>query len=494
MTHLSLSKCSLNFLPAMTLPKLQFLDLSVNNLTVVSMATFIPLTSLRTLSLAKNPIGLIPYDKNSTLKLSALKTINLSFTKLKVFDNRSLPNMINVQHLNLGFFFFVFFFLSTLFIPIAFSIPQSSLSCYLEGNPTHTFPAGLLKPLTLHRILTSPSYKLCCRDLLPSHFEIISCDVPTDEISSCEDLLQSRTNRVFLWFIGVLSLLGNVFCLVVRVCLKSSTSISSFFVLVTNLSVADLLLGVYLGMIGVADSLFRGKYLFYDAQWKHSVACKVAGFLSLLSCEVSALTILLITLDRFIVLHFPFSRVRLQSISAAVTCLITWLVGVLLALVPLLPVTSHWEFYSQTGICIPLPVTRKDFEGKTFSIGIFLVFNFVLFVLIASGQAFIYRSVQRNSLTTNSVKVSRDLTIARRLLPVAVTDFLCWFPIGLCELLALADIPIPGQVNVALAIFVLPLNSALNPFMYTFNMLIEKRRKSREAMLLQWLEKHSDLL
>ncbi len=90
--------------------------------------------------------------------------------------------------------------------------------------------------------------------------------------------------------------------------------------------------------------------------------------------------------------------------------------------------------------------------------------------------------------------MSKDLTIARRLITVAVTDFMCWFPIGLCGFLALADVPIPGEINVALAIFVLPLNSALNPFVYTFNVLIEKRRKSKEAQLVKWLESHIDLL
>ena len=34
----------------------------------------------------------------------------------------------------------------------------------------------------------------------------------------------------------------------------------------------------------------------------------------------------------------------------------------------------------------------------------------------------------------------------------------------------------------------LPFNSALNPFLYTFNLLAEKRRKATEARLLQRLE------
>ena len=77
---------------------------------------------------------------------------------------------------------------------------------------------------------------------------------------------------------------------------------------------------------------------------------------------------------------------------------------------------------------------------------------------------------------------------------MAVTDFLYWFPIGVCGLLASSGTPVPGEVNVALAISVLPINSAINPFMYTFNMLVEKRRQSNEAKLLKWLESHADLL
>ena len=486
--HLSLSGCSLNTLPAMTFLNLQFLDVSANNLTIVSMTAFSHLLNLRTLSLAKNPISLIHCDPDSTVQLSALRRLDMSHNQLSGFDSKVLSVTSNVQVLNLSFSI-----IHTIH-PNGFWYTPKLTHLYLAGNPIKTFSADLFKPLKNLRTLSSGTFKLCCREFLPDHFELITCRAPKDEISSCEDLLQSGIYRVFLWLISLLSLLSNFICLVVRICVQSTASFRGYHVFVTNLSIADFLMGVYLAIIGTADSLFLGKYLSHDESWKHGVACKVAGVLSLLSCEVSALTIWLITLDRFIVLHFPFSSVRFQGISATVTCVITWLVGCLLALVPLLPVASHWEFFSQTGICIPLPVTRHDFSGKVYSLGVFIVFNFFLFVLIAAGQAFIYWSVQKNALVTDSSKLSRDVTIARRLISVAVTDFLCWFPIGLCGLLALANIPIPREMNVAFAIFVLPLNSALNPFMYTLNMLMEKRRKSREAMLLQWLESKPDFL
>nr|KAG5702607.1 hypothetical protein BaRGS_027993 [Batillaria attramentaria] len=104
------------------------------------------------------------------------------------------------------------------------------------------------------------------------------------------------------------------------------------------------------------------------------------------------------------------------------------------------------------------------------------------------GQMFIYVSVRQNSLLTENA-ASRDAAIARRLTTIVVSDFLCWFPIGLLGLLASTGNPIPGEINVAMAIFVLPLNSALNPFLYTFNVIMEKRREAAEARMLEHLMK-----
>ncbi|XP_070193544.1 relaxin receptor 2-like [Littorina saxatilis] len=249
-------------------------------------------------------------------------------------------------------------------------------------------------------------------------------------------------------------------------------------------------MGVYLAIIGLADRLYQGSYLWEDTAWRHSVACKVAGFLSLLSCEVSALIVCFITLDRFLALRFPFSGFHFSSKASHVACAATWLLGVGVAAVPLLPATSHWQFYSQTGICIPLPVTRNDFVGRSYSFGVMIVLNFVLFMFMAVGQVFIYTSIQssRMSLGPDSSRKEQDVNIARRLITIAVTDFLCWFPIGLLGLLASRGVAVPGEVNVAMAILVLPLNSALNPFLYSLNMLLERRRRAREQGLLLALE------
>ena len=78
--------------------------------------------------------------------------------------------------------------------------------------------------------------------------------------------------------------------------------------------------------------------------------------------------------------------------------------------------------------------------------------------------------------------------MARRLITIAVSDFLCWFPMGVLGVLSFNDVVIPDELNVAVAIFILPINSAFNPFLYTLNILIEKRQKAKEHKLLEKLK------
>jgi hypothetical protein len=115
---------------------------------------------------------------------------------------------------------------------------------------------------------------------------------------------------------------GNVFCLAFRLRLqrqRERSHNSAFNTLVSNLCVSDLLMGAYIAIIGAADATYKGRYARNELRWLQSPACKVAGFLSLVSSEMSALIILLITLDRFLVLRFPFSTVRFghRSVGAA---------------------------------------------------------------------------------------------------------------------------------------------------------------------------------
>ena len=478
---LSLARCGLSHVTRMDLFNVRTLHLSHNQLVSLQLDTFISLKNMRVLDLSGNPIVSLATGPSASRHLE-LVSVDLSGIHITIFNSSVLSNYPGVSKLNVSHSAITSISLN------GFQAIPFLAQLDLRGNELREFPSDLFQAMDRLKTIYADNYKLCCKEFLPPDSEDGRCIAPMDEISSCDDLLRADTYRAFLWLFSVLSLVGNMGCLITRLLLLKNRSLTAFSIFVTNLSIADLLMGVYLALVGIADHVYRGKYFWFEKTWKLSVPCKIAGFLSLLSSETSAFIIWLITLDRFLVLSSPFSEVRFKRRSAGLTCLLVWCLGLGLAAVPLLPITSAWQFYSQTGICIPLPITRRTFKGRNYAFGVIIIFNLVLFLLIATGQAMIYWTIRTTSMAQSSTRKTKDLTIARRLVSVVVSDFLCWFPIGFLGLLAANGTPIPGEVNVGMAIFVLPLNAALNPFLYTFKTLTERWKKMEEKLLMKQLE------
>ena len=482
--YLNLTKCQLTQIRNITLPNVRTLDLSFNHFESAVIDDLDNFPKLTSLSVAGNPfISLFGGETYSTSRtFPALLTLDLSFVEIRELDPSVLRIFPNILSLDLSH-------CHVQHVQGSFQFLTSLRSLDVRACPLTSFTKSAFRRLGSLRSVLADNYKVCCPATLPVGFVVSQCLAPTDEISSCDALLRSNLYRVSLAVSATLATVGNMLSLVLRVFVLKSKQQSGYPVFVTHLCVSDFLMGVYLVIIGGADRLYMNTYLWEDTGWRNSVTCKMAGFLSVLSSEVSASIICLVTVDRFLVVRFPFSRLRFQRRSAQLCCLVLWTMGTVLAAVPLLPATSSWHFYSQTGICIPLPITRQDFPGHDYSFAVMIIFNFVLFVLIAVGQLFIYLSVRSQSMTEqdDSDRRSKDLALAQRLFSVVVSDFLCWFPIGLLGLLASRDVPISGEVNVGMATFVLPLNSALNPFLYSLNIIYARRARTREQKLLRTL-------
>ena len=67
-------------------------------------------------------------------------------------------------------------------------------------------------------------------------------------------------------------------------------------------------MGVYLFIIAMADVTYRGAYIAYERTWREGSVCKLAGFLSTFSSELSVVTLTSITFDRFVAILFPLRK------------------------------------------------------------------------------------------------------------------------------------------------------------------------------------------
>ena len=226
---------------------------------------------------------------------------------------------------------------------------------------------------------------------------------------------------------------------------------------------------------------FQGDYYKHHTEWRKGLLCQADGFLCMVSSEVSALFVLFITSDRFLAVRFPLGQVRLTKNMCVYLCIGAWIAGLILSLIPLL--MPEWEVYSSSSICVGLPLTTDEYNGKSYSVFIFVSLNFVLFLLIAIGQYFIFKAKSNYNSKTQILfqsgqnaqkRYENDLAIARQLSLVVFTDFCCWFPIGVMGLMVLNGIEISKDANVLAAIFIVPINSAINPLLYTVPTLKKK--------------------
>ena len=302
---------------------------------------------------------------------------------------------------------------------------------YLNATSIGSFAPDMFAGLNISGKLFTEAYKFCC--IRPEPLPEEDCYPHQDEFSSCEDLMRNAILRSLLWVIGLLSLVGNSAALLYRFLFDRERLKIGYGIFVSNLAIADFLMGVYLLIVAVADVTLRGTYIVKADYWRSSAFCKMAGIISTMSSEASVLFICLITIDRLLVIKFPFGQHRFSTRLSVALSLSIWIIVGFIAILPV-AITSYFEesFYSKSGVCLALPLTRDRPSGWVYSVSIFIGFNFVTFLAVAFGQWTIYNAINsaKERMKSCSSRRRNDLRVARNLLLVASTDFLCWFPIG----------------------------------------------------------------
>uniref|UniRef100_A0A674CCB0 Relaxin family peptide receptor 2a n=1 Tax=Salmo trutta TaxID=8032 RepID=A0A674CCB0_SALTR len=312
-----------------------------------------------------------------------------------------------------------------------------------------------------------------------------TCKPNTDGISSFEDLLANVVLRVSVWVMAFITCFGNLFVIGMRSLIRAENNLHAACIKV--LCCADCLMGVYLFFVGVFDVKFRGEYNRNALLWMESVECRTIGFLAMLSSEVSVLLLTYLTLEKFLVIVFPFSHLRPGKLQTVVVLVSIWVLGFIIAVVPLLNDDLFGNYYGRNGVCFPLHSDRQEKPtAKGYSIGIFLGLNLVAFLVIVFSYSSMFYSIYKTGINATDLRsrLHRDVAVANRFFFIVFSDALCWIPIFLVKILSLLQVEIPGTISSWVVIFILPINSALNPILYTLTTSFF--REQVEVLLCRW--------
>ena len=332
------------------------------------------------------------------------------------------------------------------------------------------------------RTLTSPffhffreadRFEFCCIAKLSGP----NCSAPKDLFSSCNDLMANLTLRFSIWVLGCIALLGNTFVLIWRLKTKSDNKVHSM--LLFNLAFSDFLMGIYLVVIGSADVYYRGNYFIYNDNWKRSPLCQFSGFVSSLSCQASVLILTTMTTDRYVTIVHPLKSIGLKVRGTYITLAVIWVVAFVLSAIPLVGIEYFTNFYGRSGVCLPLHLSADKPTGWEYSVFVYLVLNFASFMVIFFLYLIMFFKIKSTSQMAGSN--SAITSIGKRMVFIVLTDFFCWIPIIIIGIASLLGMQAKPDVSAWIAVFVLPLNSALNPILYTIS-TANFRRKVRSTV------------
>ncbi|CAG5115315.1 unnamed protein product [Candidula unifasciata] len=406
------------------------------------------------------------------LRFNFLEIIDLSFTSLSYLNDSVFAQLPRLKHLNLSHS------LISKFTSQFFRSKLTLQTLDLRGILTQDLDDYFFHDLTISQALYSDLFQICCPQIRGLVITQRTCVAPVhvDAISSCANLLGIDIQRFLLWIVAILSVLGNVTIIVYRVIWDRSVLQTGYGLFVTNLGISDFIMGVYLLMIAGADSFYRDSYVLYDKTWRNSVVCKIASFMACLSCEASTFFVFLITLDRFLVMKFPFGQIKFTWFHKTIAVVMSWLVSFLLSLIP---IVLKFDIYSSNAMCLALPLKNTYARGWEYSVAVFIICNLIMFVFVACGQYAIFRAMSKNriSKTATNIPSSRraeDITVAKQLSLVVLSNFLFWFPVGIMGLMSLGGHEVSSQVYAWTTVLLLPINSAANPVLYTIPALLER--------------------
>ncbi|KAJ7393959.1 hypothetical protein OS493_003628 [Desmophyllum pertusum] len=390
---------------------LKYLDLRGNKLKTISKDTFQTFSSLRELHLANNELSELPtgifQDLTDLIKLDLSQN---EISELPQFIFKELKSL-KTLYLNNNKI--------TDILPNAFAGLKNLENLYLQGNLLKDMPIETFKGLSRLRNLKLDSFSLCCYATL---YLNLKCDYPKLEggaLSSCNRMIEAPGPRQSIWLLGILAVFGNLAVIAWRLIRRDDHPVQTC--LLTNLAVSDFLMGIYLMIIAIKDQLWA----------------------------------------------------------------VVWISGTIIAVIPAIDTPFFYNedrrygFYGRSSVCLPLQLSSERLAGWEYSVGVFIGLNLAAFLFIIVAYIAIIVKVSRSQRRVkahgesevSSTSMKRESALARRVFAIILTDFSCWIPVIILSILSLTGQfhDEQGFVYVWFAVFVLPVNSSVNPVLYTFS-------------------------
>ncbi|XP_060621977.2 leucine-rich repeat-containing G-protein coupled receptor 4 isoform X1 [Anolis sagrei] len=437
---------------------LEEIYLQHNQIEEIREDTFQGLASLRTLDLSRNLIHQV--HKEAFTTLGALTNLDLSFNALTSFPTGSLSGLNQLKlvgntELKDALSAKDFMKLRSLSVPYAYQCCAFwSCESYLDSN---TEGSSHQSRSVAHDQGTSDTDVLLNSDENEELGQtIIHCTPTTGAFKPCEYLLGSWMIRLTVWFIFLVALFFNM--LVILTIFASCTSLPSSKLFIGLISVSNLLMGIYTGILTFLDAVSWGRFAEYGIWWETGSGCKVAGFLAIFSSESAILFLMLAAIERSlsakVILKKGKSNHQKQFRIAATLAFLCALVAGCLPL-------FHKGEYSASPLCLPFPTGETPSLGFTVTL---VLLNSLAFLLMAIIYTKLYCNLEKEDLSENT-----QASMIKHVAWLIFTNCIFFCPVAFFSFAPLITaISISPEIMKSVTLIFFPLPACLNPVLYVF--------------------------
>ena len=308
-------------------------------------------------------------------------------------------------------------------------------------------------------IIHTNDYTLCC---IAASQAICTATIPW--YISCDNLLPNLMMRWSFIIMSILIIVINGTSIAVHLIVKSNTA---YFACVILVNISDIFCGVYLLIIWTSDVALEGDFILNDVKWRSGPICFLAFGILLYFTVVNQLVLILLALSRLLIVINPL-HTRFKNIKYAFGHAIAiYIMSSLFIAVPLLSLMLKEEVVP-TNLCLPFTdPTSSIFTIKVlvwsvifsqcFTSIVITVFHIILFKILHENQ---------NKLGIKTKKESSHISLLIQLIVVTFSNVLCWFPANTIYIITMVSPVYPIDLVIWMTVFVVPLNSIINPFVF----------------------------
>ncbi|PKU35887.1 leucine-rich repeat-containing g-protein coupled receptor 4 [Limosa lapponica baueri] len=285
---------------------------------------------------------------------------------------------------------------------------------------------------------------------------IIHCTPATGAFKPCEYLLGSWMIRLTVWFIFLVALFFNL--LVMLTIFASCTPLPSSKLFIGLISISNLFMGVYTGILTFLDAVSWGRFAEFGIWWETGSGCRVAGFLAVFSSESAIFFLMLAAVERSfsakeIIKKGKSNRQKQFQIAAVFAFLCAAVAGCL-------PLFYKGE-YSASPLCLPFPTGETPSLGFTVTL---VLLNSLAFLLMAIIYTKLYCNLEKEDLSENS-----QSSMIKHVAWLIFTNCIFFCPVAFFSFAPLITaISISPEIMKSVTLIFFPLPACLNPVLYVF--------------------------